>query len=242
METAFLPPSVAQSVTRVLAHRGGAGIEPENTIRAIDHAIDIGVDWIEFDVRETADGELILHHDETVDRTTDGTGAVSEMTLEAVRALDAGEGAVVPTLDEAAALLDERGANAFVELKEAGIGERVVARLDDRNLLDRVVLTSGTPAIVEAVADSGIRVGGPIHEVDQEALRRVTDLGYEHVGIRYETVTRDLVDRVHDHGIEVAAWTVNDRADMERMVSLGCDILTTDRPGVARSVLRDRST
>jgi glycerophosphoryl diester phosphodiesterase len=83
-----------------IAHRGASAFRPENTMEAFMEAITLGADIIEMDVRQTADGHLVLLHDETVDRTTDGTGAVSELTLKQVKALDAGMGTRIPTLEE----------------------------------------------------------------------------------------------------------------------------------------------
>lgn len=131
----------------VIAHRGGAGIMPENTLAAFQHAIRLGCDYVEIDVRTTRDGKLVLMHDRTVDRTTNGTGAVNEMTLSAIRKLDAGakfsplyRGERVPTLDEVFELC--RGKiNVYVDHKDAPTEQ--ISRTIRRHRMEKQVLVYG---------------------------------------------------------------------------------------------------
>jgi len=132
----------------VVAHRGASKFAPENTLPAFERAIELGADLIEMDVRQTRDGELILMHDETVDRTTDGSGAVEQLTLAQIRALDAGSwfgdafrGVRVPTLRQALAAI--RGqARPDIDFK-AGDPEKLVQVLDEGGALDNTTLYSG---------------------------------------------------------------------------------------------------
>lgn len=105
------------SYPQFIAHRGGRFYEPENTIAAFQHSIDTGADWIEMDVQQTKGGELVVIHDETVDRTTDGTGRVADMTLEQIRALDAGNGQQVPTFEEVITFAKDKGVGILPEAK-----------------------------------------------------------------------------------------------------------------------------
>ena len=129
-----------------IAHRGGLAHAAENTLAAFQNSIDQGVDWLEFDVQMTKDGALIVIHDEDVARTTNGTGAVADMTLEQIRALDAGQGQKVPTFEEVIKLAKSRGVKVLPETKSAhlypGIEEKMLQELDREDYLDRTVIQS----------------------------------------------------------------------------------------------------
>ena len=134
------------STTQVIAHRGGAKYAPENTLAAFQNAIAQGADWLEFDVQMTRDGALVVIHDETVDRTTNGTGAVRDLTLEQISSLDAGDGQKVPTFEEVIQLAKQHGANILPEAKSAhlypGIEEKMLQALDNAGYLDKTVIQS----------------------------------------------------------------------------------------------------
>ena len=138
------PPLRGQTVA--IAHRGGpgSGDAPEGTLAAFRSAIDAGADWLEFDVRRTSDGALVVLHDETVDRTTDGTGAIASLTLAQVRALDAGGGATIPTVEEVVELAANAGVPILPEIKDgpahAGVTGQLVDLLRVEGYLDRAVI------------------------------------------------------------------------------------------------------
>ena len=104
---------------QLIAHRGGAAYAPENTLAAFRRGIVDGADWLEMDVQMTKDGALVVIHDETVDRTTNGRGQVGDLTLAQIRALDAGQGERVPTFDEVLALVKKSGVGLMPEAKSA---------------------------------------------------------------------------------------------------------------------------
>ena len=132
--------------TQIIAHRGGPNYAPENTLPAFQNAIAQGVDWLEFDVQMTQDGVLVIIHDETVDRTTDGTGAVRDLTFTQIRALDAGNGEKVPTFKEVVELAKANGVKILPETKSAhlypGIEENMLQMLDEANYLDQTIIQS----------------------------------------------------------------------------------------------------
>jgi glycerophosphoryl diester phosphodiesterase len=131
---------------QVIAHRGGAKYAPENTLAAFKNAIAQGADWLEFDVQMTRDGALVVIHDETVDRTTNGTGAVGDLSLEQIKALDAGNGEQVPTFEEVVALAKASGTKILPEAKSAhlypGIEAKMLKVLTDADYLDQTVIQS----------------------------------------------------------------------------------------------------
>lgn len=138
----------------VIAHRGGAGIMPENTLAAFQRAIRLGCDYVEVDVRTTRDGKLVIMHDRTVDRTTNGTGAVNELTLAAIRKLDAGakfsplyRGEKVPTLDEVFELC--RGKiNVYIDHKDAPV-EAILRTIRRHRMEKQVVIYGGLDRLKE---------------------------------------------------------------------------------------------
>ncbi len=225
----------------VVGHRGAAGIAPENTLFGLEKAVELGVDMVEFDVRQTADESLVLMHDETVDRTTDGTGPVAELTLDEIRALDAGEGHLVPTLDEALETLAELDVGAYIELKEGDIANRVVDKARPYGVLEHSEVTAWDPAVIREIADRDAPVGGPLATVDEEHLRVAQELGYRHIGVHHESITREIVSRIQSVEIAAGAWPVNTREDLERVRSLGVDAVTTDRPDIIIAALEDDS-
>jgi glycerophosphoryl diester phosphodiesterase len=147
----------ANARVQAIAHRGGPGTSgaPEGTITAFRASVEAGADWLEFDVRVTRDGVLVVLHDETVDRTTDGTGNVWDLTFDELRALDAGAGAQVPTVDEVVRLAREAGLPILPEVKDGpGHPEVTPALLDllDRaGYLDRTVIQAFEPAELQRI-------------------------------------------------------------------------------------------
>jgi len=131
---------------QVIAHRGGPAYAPENTIAAFENAIVQGVDWLELDVQMTQDSELVVIHDETVDRTTDGTGAVASLTLEQIRQLDAGQGEQVPTFREVVELAKASGVEILPETKSAhlypGVEEKMLQVLKQTGYQDQTAIQS----------------------------------------------------------------------------------------------------
>jgi glycerophosphoryl diester phosphodiesterase len=131
---------------QVIAHRGGPAYAPENTLAAFQTAVDQGADWLEFDVQMTKDGQLVMIHDETVDRTTDGTGAVTDLTFEQIRLLDAGQGEKVPTFKEVIELAKATGVKILPESKSAhlypGIEEKMLSEMEEAGFLDQTAIQS----------------------------------------------------------------------------------------------------
>ena len=120
----------------VIAHRGASAARPENTIPAFQHAIDLGADFIEFDVLLTADEQPVVIHDSKVDRTTDGSGAVAELSLAYVRSLDAGDGAKIPLLEEVLSVAKDGGIGLNVQLKANDANREELTRLSVEMLRD----------------------------------------------------------------------------------------------------------
>lgn len=216
----------------IIGHRGAAAIEPENTLLSIERALDIGVDAVEIDIHFSKDKELVVIHDMTVDRTTNGTGPVSGYTLQEIKRLDAGKGQAIPTLQEVIDLIDRR-VMLVIELKEQGT-ERPVADLIMRNnLFDKVCVISFWHRLVKTVKEMDRRiktgvlfVGSPVDACI--ATRASADT----LVMKYSFVDRELVKIAHNKGLKVFIWNIDDQDLLKSYVDMGVDAIGTNDPRV----------
>jgi glycerophosphoryl diester phosphodiesterase len=220
----------------VTGHRGAMGSEPENTLRSFRRAVREGCDEVELDLRVTADGRLVVLHDATVDRTTNGSGAVAGMTLDEVRALDAGLGEQVPTWAEAVAAVDVRfQAEVKAEAAVPLLAESLRANPD---LADRTLVTSSDAEILLAVrrglpdAETGLILGRPPAVAEIVARAAAAAAGTALCGIAGLTI--DGVAELHERGLDVTAWPVPDARTLAAAVALTVDGITTDHPDALR--------
>ena len=249
--------AAAQSAPLVAAHRGGAGLWPENSLLAFRNALALGVDFLEFDVHLTADGEVVVLHDATLDRTTTGRGPVREITLAALAPLRlrARDGHVtdepMPTLAQVLDLAAPTRVGVLPEIKVGadgrrypGIEEKVLALVSARGLLARTTVQAFAPETIRRVRElaPGVRTMLLVRRarVDREhatpatAVQWTVDVGATDLGIDYRLVDRSVVDAARKASVRLAVWTVNDEADMRRLIDLGVDAVMTDRPDLMR--------
>lgn len=216
----------------VTGHRGAMGSEPENTLRSFRRAVREGCDEIELDLRVTADGRLVVLHDATVDRTTDGSGAVAELTFDEVRALDAGLGEQVPTWAEVVTAVDVR---FQAEVKaEAAVPLLAESLRADPDLARRTLVTSFHAEILLAVrrelpsVETGLILGRPPAVAEIVTRAAAAEAGTALCGIAGLTV--DGVVELHERGLDVTAWPVPDEQALATAVELAVDGFTTDHP------------
>jgi glycerophosphoryl diester phosphodiesterase len=249
----------------LIAHRGGAGLAPENTLAAFHQAIgDWGADMIELDVHATADGECVVIHDPTVDRTTDGTGRVDQMTLEELRRLDAGyrftpdggksypfrgQGVRIPTIGEVLEALPETrltievkvGAAQrplFEAIRRAGAAGRVIAGAahdESRTLF----------AAYEGASSASINQAFRFYILYRLGLARfwrppVVALQIPESWRGRQFLTPRLIRACHARGLAVHIWTVDEVAEMRRLLDWGVDGIMTDRPDRLADLLTER--
>ncbi len=225
---------------RVIAHRGASGTRPENTLAAFRRAAELGADMVELDVQLTRDREVVVIHDFTLERTTDGTGAVRERTLAEIRRLDAGAwfdtrfaGERVPTLAEVLAAVP-LGVN--VELKpvgDEGLEARALAAVESAGALGRVVFSSFDMGALDRLrACSPAADVAVLWELDPipQALRCANRVGATALHLRKDAVRDAIIARVAAAGLALRVWTVNAQAEMEALVEAGVDALFTDYP------------
>lgn len=232
-------------MTLVVAHRGNSSVAPQNTLAAFEAAWAAGAGSIELDVQLTADGHVVVIHDDTLDATTDGTGRVDATDLAAVRALDAGAwfapayaGQRVPTFDEVLDLLLHRpGIDLLIELKDAWTPDDVRKVTDPvlaAGLGDRVVVQSFWPQTVAALRDvaPGLRRGLLVGEVRDDLLETCRELDVMTCNPHglLLVLHPDLVARLHAAGLQVMVWTLDEPDQWEQALELGVDAIITDRP------------
>ncbi|MFJ5712781.1 glycerophosphodiester phosphodiesterase [Streptomyces sp. NPDC093105] len=231
------------AVPDVIAHRGASSVAPENTLISGEVARRAGVDWIENDVRPSRDGVPYVLHDATVDRTTDGTGHVGKLTSAQIDALDAGSwfapayaGIRIPTLAAQLADLRERGGRLLLDITgtrgKADI-ERIMQTVQEQQMMDRVLVQSFFPESLKQVAALAPQVPRGLlrDKLDADPVAVARELGVTAYNISDKSLaTRpEVVAELHDAGISVNVWTVNDPARWQALTDLGVDGIITDR-------------
>ncbi|RKX99967.1 glycerophosphodiester phosphodiesterase, partial [Candidatus Poribacteria bacterium] len=213
---------------------------PENTLLSFRTAIELGVDAVECDVRLTKDGRLILMHDETVDRTTNGSGRVSELTFEEIRALDAGKGEKVPTLEELLDLVKDK-VELLLELKGEGTADEAVRSVEERGMGDQVLFISFSVERLRRVKElkPGYQVAPIFGEPPppEEACRIAQEIGARGVNVNHAYLTEELVEEAHKRGLEVIVWTPNTEEEIGAAIEKGVDAITSDRPDLLLKLL-----
>jgi glycerophosphoryl diester phosphodiesterase len=252
-----------------LAHRGASALAPENTIEAFRIALEAGARGLELDVHTTSDGQLVVIHDPTVDRTTNGTGAVSEMTLEELRGLDAGydfspdggpgrpyrgRGVRVPTLEEVLEEFPGAAVNIDIKAGHPGTEAAVLGILRRSGALGRALVVSTRHATVRRfrkVSGGHVSTGASRWEIgvfylsSRLRLGRLVHPAYDalQVPLRHRgipLVTPWFIRAAHARGVRVDVWTINQADEMGRLLDLGADVIMTDRPGTLAEVLKRR--
>jgi glycerophosphoryl diester phosphodiesterase len=217
---------------KVLGHRGCAGLEPENTIRAFRRALNLRVDLIEFDVRMTKDKKLIIIHDEKLDRTTNGCGFVKDFNFAEIRKFDAGKEEKIPLFEEALDFLKNEKPTIVIEIKEPESTEKILEIIAQKKLKNKVLIVSFWHNVLKKIKEletkiktGAILAGRPINPI-LIAREAKTNL----LCLRHEFIDEALVKDCHKNDIKINAWTVNEPEDIERMIKLGVDIISSDYP------------
>jgi glycerophosphoryl diester phosphodiesterase len=250
----------------VIAHQGGEELWPSNTLFAYQHAVDMGVDMLEMDLHVTADGALVLMHDETVDRTTNGTGRLEEMTLAEVKALDAGyywtddegqtfpfrgQGITVATLEEVFQAFPHMPMNIEIKLVESvPVVEPFCQMIRQHNMQDKVLAASFHQDALDQfrAACPEVSSSATQNEVINFFARHFVGLAGSYSPIaqavqvpeyrgNIHILTPRFVKDAHSRGMDVHVWTVNEAEGMQRMIDLGVDGIITDRPDILLELL-----
>lgn len=217
---------------KLLGHRGARFEKPENTMSGFLHALKLGMDGIELDVRKTHDQKIIVIHDDTVDRTSNGSGKVSDMSLDELLQLDFGEGEKIQLLEDVIPVICE-SAILFIELKDDSVEE-----------------------VVEIVGNSGFKAKIVIKSFDHRQLKKTNELdptielaalmvctpvdpkliaescGASTLSINLSYIDKEFIDRAHQSNIKICGWNCNDLEQMKTYKSLNLDWMGSDIPSL----------
>ncbi|MFQ5431606.1 MAG: glycerophosphodiester phosphodiesterase [Nitrospinota bacterium] len=251
----------------VMAHRGGMALWPENTLYAFEHAARIGVDVMEIDVRQTKDGEIVVIHDEVVDRVSNGKGAVADKTLEELKSLDfaynfmkdaggkpelRGTGVTIGTLKEVFKSLPDMYFNIDIKVNSTAFARDVLELVRKEGMLEKVVIGSFYDNIVNVVnseageftTSAAAREAWIIFLLNKIGLGRLhqpTGVAYQipvtHKGL--DVVTPSFVRAAHSLGQDIHVWTIDDPVEIRRLLEMGVDGIVTNRPDLAVGVVKE---
>jgi len=220
----------------IIGHRGAAELAPENTLKSIRAAIESNVDMVEIDIAVCGTGETLLMHDDKVDRCTDGKGYIADLSFDSLRKLDAGEGELIPTLQEVINLIDGR-LPLNIEIKGKGSSDEVAQiiqnEIDNKGRSSADFLVSSFDHSELACFKTlcpGIRISPIIscHPVKLASLAE--DMGAWSLNMKREYVSREIVEDAHRRGIKVLIFTVNHPEELSRMKKLNIDgVFTNNR-------------
>ncbi|MCA9610454.1 MAG: glycerophosphodiester phosphodiesterase [Myxococcales bacterium] len=251
------------------AHRGGAAVWPENTVTSFEGAIALGYRYIETDLHVTRDGHIVCFHDDTLGRTTDAVGRVRDLTLAELRTLDfgyrftrdggasfpfRGQGVTLPTFEEALAMHPELKLNVEMKQREPAMEATLWDAIDRLGCHDRVLVAAAHDPLVHRFrklrsralpTSPGIRGVMRFWFASRTSLHRFQTFPFQALQVPpiqdgITVVDRRFVDVAHHHGIHVHCWTIDDPAEMHRLLDLGVDGVMTDEPAVLAKVFADR--
>jgi glycerophosphoryl diester phosphodiesterase len=255
-----------QRLPLVMAHRGGAGLWPENTMYAFERAVDLGVDMLETEIHSTADNILVLMHDNTVDRTTNGSGPIRAFTLEELKTLDAGynwtsdggqtfpfrgSGITVPTLEEVFTALPTARINIDIKQEKPSLVEPLCKTIRTFDMTDKVMVASFNskvlkafrrvcPEVTTSAGTGEVAFFFMVNMVFLGAVYRPACQAFQvpeySSGLR--VLTKRFVETAHGLNLAVHVWTINEVTDMKRLLALGVDGIVTDYPDRLISLLR----
>jgi glycerophosphoryl diester phosphodiesterase len=235
----------------VIAHRGASGHAPENTFAAFQRAVELGGTFIETDLHVTRDGRFVAIHDDTVERTTNGSGDVRNFTLDELREVDAGMwfdrtfmGERIPTLEEVLEFSREHDVVFYLELKYAavwGMDHALVAALQKAQSAPRTIVISFDPATLTPLRrlDPSIMTGLLVEDAKPDCIQSAIDLGARQLCPKVSSVTPELVEKAHRADLQVVTWTANTLADMRAMMAAGVDGIMTDFPDRLLALIED---
>jgi glycerophosphoryl diester phosphodiesterase len=222
-------------IFEVVGHRGAPKDAPENTLLSFKRAIDIGVDWIEFDLRESADGVLVVIHDETVDRTTDGKGKVLEMAFEELERLDAGNGQRIPSLWQVIDLARGR-VKMDMEIKEKGIEEGVVDTIKSNGIVDQCMVSSFMPDSIKKVKemDPEIMTAAIMDKMPEDVEKfldaLLEDARADAIMLSKKIATVPFIGQIERQGFKVGIWNADTLDEIEKYSAMDPHYLCSNYP------------
>lgn len=240
---------------KIWAHRGASAYAPENTLASFRKAIEMNADGIELDVHLSKDGELMVGHDERIDRCSNGRGEIQDMTCAELKSYDYSyrfpeyKGETMPTLREVYELIAPTRLTVNVELKTTdhdypGIERKCIDLAEELGMTERVLYSSFNPTSLERV--HALNPDLPTALLYEGVHPEITDYARRSfwVAVHPEFIDMyrdDAVSQIHDLGRNVHVWTVNEPEDIRRLIDLGVDAIITNKPDLVRSIWEGRA-
>ncbi len=219
-----------------IGHRGAKAYEPENTLRSFGKAIELGVDAVELDVRRTKDGELVVIHDPSVDKTTNGKGLVSALTLKEIKGFVTEKGERMPTLEEALDFLDRR-VTILIELKEVGFEGEVLNLIIPKELEGNVIIVSFNEDALRKVRElNNVVETGLIYVRHKNPIKTALELRANYLLPLYRFAHTADVQKAHNNGLKVMVWTINTREEVLEYAKKGVDGIASDKPDILKGL------
>lgn len=240
-------------MTKIFAHRGSSGTHPENTITAFKEAVRLGVDGIELDIQLTKDGELVVIHDYTLDRTTDGTGKILDYTVEELKAFDAGSkfspefaGETIPTFREVLALLQDTNIELNIEIKkpvkeDTGIEEKMIQELEKYQYSNRSIISSFNHDSLKRVISINKDLECAILYMKkfENPWEYAAEIGAKALHTYRPETDREMVTEAQHKGFPVRVFTINKAEDMTKFFETKVAAIFTDYPEKAMKLLKE---
>lgn len=231
----------------IVGHRGAAGLAPENTLAAFQAAIELDLDGVEFDVQRSADGTLIVMHDEALNRTTNGSGAVREWAWQELQQLDAGSwfhelfrGEKIPSLAEVFDCLRDSDLILHIELKSPTLYPGIEAQVADLiriwDLVERVQVRSFHHPSLHTMFHYAPEIA--LSELRYDRLPTPDEFSFKTINALHKLVTSEAIEQLHSAGKKITVWTVNDTDLARRLMAMGVDEITSDYPDRLLSLVR----
>ncbi|MCX4406173.1 glycerophosphodiester phosphodiesterase [Streptomyces sp. NPDC059837] len=217
-----------------IGHRGVMGVEPENTLRSFIAAQHAGLDLIELDLHLSKDGALVVMHDADVDRTTDGSGPIAELTLAELRTLDAGHGERVPVFEE---VLDAVRAPLQAEIKDTAAARALAEVMHRRDLVGRVEVSSFHDEAITEITRlvPGVRTALIASRYGTDVVDRAVEAGAATVCLNIRRLTLEVVEHARKADLRIIGWVVNTQDHLRLVRALELDGATTDYPQIKRT-------
>jgi len=215
-----------------IGHRGARAYETENTLSSFKRAIELGANAVELDVRRTKDNEIVVIHNTDVDKTTDGSGSVSDFTLEEIKKFVTEKGEQIPTLEEVLDFVGKR-VKILVELKETGIEEKVLGLIREKGLMENVIIVSFHEEALRKARELNDEVAtGLIYVRHKNPIQSALDLKAEYLLPLYRFTHSANVRKAHENGLKVIVWTINKKEEVDEYRKKGVDGIATDSPDI----------
>lgn len=221
-------------MTKYIGHRGARGEKPENTLLGIRHALELGLDGIEIDIHLSQDGELVVIHDETLDRTTNGKGAVKQYTLEKLKTFDAGSGEKIPTLSEVIDLMKEFKKELFIEMKVPGVEEKILKLIKEKKFSNLSILKAFNHRLILNFKNMApdIRAQVLMDSLPIDPVSIIKSAKADGISLNTKMIDKLVVDQSHQAGFFVTTWNANTKEDLAKFREMKVDYICTDYPSL----------